>query len=87
MKYPAFYVYCSDKDRIQMHRSAHREYVGKLRGEGKIVMAGPFSDDSGALIVYEADSIEGARALIESDPFNRNGVFESYQMKEWNQLF
>lgn len=86
MKYPAIIVYCEDKEKIQSIRPTHREYLGKLRSEGKIAMSGPFTDDSGALIVYEAGSLEEARGFLEQDPFNRAGVFQSYQLKEWNQV-
>jgi uncharacterized protein YciI len=86
MKYPAIIVYCDDTDKIQSVRPTHREYLGKLRSEGKIAMSGPFTDDSGALIVYEAGSLDEARSLLQDDPFNKAGVFESYQIKEWNQV-
>ena len=86
MKYPAIIVYCDDKDRVRSFRPAHREYLGKLRSEGKIAMSGPFADDSGALIVYETESLEAARALLQEDPFNKAGVFQSYELKEWNQV-
>ena len=86
MKYPAIIVYCGDKEKIQSVRPAHREYLGKLRSEGKIAMSGPFTDDSGALIVYEAGSLDEARELLEADPFRKAGVFQSYQLKEWNQV-
>lgn len=87
MRYPAILVYCADKDKVQSLRPAHREYLRRLQHEGKLAMAGPFTDDSGALIVYEAASLEEARSLLENDPFNKGGVFESYQLKEWNQVF
>ena len=86
MKYPAVIVYCDDKAKVQSVRPTHREYLGKLRSEGRIAMSGPVTDDSGALIVYEAASLDEARALLEDDPFNKAGVFQSYQLKEWNQV-
>lgn len=52
-----------------------------------IVVSGPFLDDSGALIVYETDSQEAAEQLIEEDPFRIAGVFKSYSIKPWNQVF
>lgn len=86
MKYPAIIVYSSDKQKLQSVRPTHREYLQKLRQEGKLAMSGPFTDDSGALIVYEAGSLDEAKSLLESDPFNKAGVFASYQLKEWNQV-
>ena len=49
--------------------------------------SGPFEDDSGALIIYEADSEKQARALLEADPFRVAGVFQTFTMKPWRQVF
>ncbi|MEX2314594.1 MAG: YciI family protein [Thermomicrobiales bacterium] len=68
-------------------RPRHREYLTSLKEQGKLVASGPFEDDSGALIIYEADSQADAEALIEADPFREAGVFQSYEMKPWRQVF
>lgn len=74
-------------DKIAEVRPRHREYLGSLKQQGKLAMSGPFEDDSGALIVYEVGSLDEARGLIEADPFNEAGVFQSYTMKPWRQVF
>ena len=68
-------------------RPQHREYLSALKEQGKLVASGPFEDDSGALIIYEAETAEEAVALIEADPFRAAGVFQSYTMKPWRQVF
>ncbi|HET7034770.1 MAG TPA: YciI family protein [Thermomicrobiaceae bacterium] len=87
MKYAAFIRYGNDSDQIATVRPKHREYLGSLKEQGKLALAGPFSDDSGALIIYEADSAGAARALIEADPFRQAGVFQAIELKEWRQVF
>jgi uncharacterized protein len=74
-------------DRIAEVRPVHREYLSGLREQGKLFASGPFEDDSGALIIYEADSVEEAQALLEADPFREAGVFETWEMKPWRQVF
>ncbi len=86
MKYAAVFEY-ANHDQIPETRPLHREYLGNLKERGMIVVSGPFLDDSGALIVYETDSQEAAEQLIEEDPFRIAGVFKSYSIKPWNQVF
>jgi uncharacterized protein YciI len=86
MKYAAFIEY-ENHDAIAQTRPAHREYLGGLREAGQLAASGPFTDDSGALIIYETETEAEAIALIEDDPFHKAGVFARYTLKPWNQVF
>jgi uncharacterized protein len=86
MKFAAVIEYTPDKARIAQFRPEHRQYLARLKERGQLVVAGPFTDDSGALIVYEADSRADAEALLRADPFNLNGVFVSHQIRPWNPV-
>jgi hypothetical protein len=86
MKFATFIEY-GNRAAIAEIRPAHREYLGLLRERGQLAASGPFTDDSGALIIYEADSEEEALELLEHDPFRGAGVFQSFTMKPWNQVF
>lgn len=86
MKFAAVISY-TNHEKIADTRPVHREYLGGLKEAGKIFASGPFEDDSGALIIYEADSQEAAEEMIAQDPFNKAGVFESYTIKPWRQVF
>jgi uncharacterized protein YciI len=87
MKYAVVYTYPADTSRIQEARPEHRRYLAGLKEQGKLVTAGPFSNDSGALIIYEAASEEETRGLIEADPFYHVGVFAQYVIRSWTQVF
>lgn len=87
MKYVSYVTYTTDKAKIAAHRPKHRVYLSGLLSQGKLVTAGPFMDDSGALFIYEADSAEAASALVAEDPFSTNGVFEKSQLKPWKLVF
>jgi uncharacterized protein YciI len=87
MKYAAIIEYIPDAEKVQSVRPVHREYLGKLRERGKLAAAGPFPDGSGALIIYDAETAEDAEALLREDPFNQNGVFVSWVIRPWNQVF
>jgi uncharacterized protein YciI len=86
MKYAAIIEYSRDKDKIAAIRPVHRQYLATLRERGQLAASGPFTDDSGALIVYEAASAEEAEQFLQADPFHANGIFLSYVMRPWNPV-
>jgi uncharacterized protein YciI len=87
MKYAAVIEYTPDKAKIEQVRPAHRKYLTGLLQQGKLAAAGPFTDDSGALIVYEADTPEQAEALLKADPFHTGGVFVRWTLRPWKAVF
>lgn len=68
-------------------RPAHREYLARLLERGKLVASGPFMDDTGALIIYEADDEAEVRELIANDPYTAIGVAATTMLKEWNRVY
>lgn len=66
-------------------RPAHLEYLDGLYKEGKVFMAGPFTDKQGGLVIYKADSLEAARALAEADPVVAQGA-RTLELREWSPL-
>ncbi|MCI0463235.1 MAG: YciI family protein [Gemmataceae bacterium] len=86
MKFAAIIEYTQDRAKIAEVRPIHRQYLTSLRERGQIVASGPFTDDSGALIIYEADSKEAAEALLKGDPFHQNGIFVTWQLRPWNPV-
>jgi len=86
MKFAAVIEYSQDKAKIAAVRPEHRQYLTQLCERGQLAAAGPFTDDSGALIIYEADSREAAEGLLRGDPFNLNGIFISHQIRPWNPV-
>lgn len=86
MKFAAVIEYLKDPAKVAEIRPSHREYLGGLLKEGKLVAAGPFIDDSGALIIYEASNRNDAIQLIQNDPFYHAGIFLNYQLRPWNAV-
>ncbi len=86
MKFAAIIEYSQDKGRIQELRPVHRLYLAGLRERGQLAVSGPFTDDSGALIVYEASSPAEAEQILQGDPFFQNGIFVSYVLRPWNPV-
>jgi len=57
----------NDPRRLQA-RTAHRQRLAELHQRGVVAAAGPWRDDSGALLFFRLDE-PGARAEIEADPY------------------
>lgn len=69
-------------------RPTHRVFLREQYDANRLVESGPFVDDTGALMVYEAESEEAVRAIIANDPYFMNdGVVASFEVKEWNVVF
>jgi uncharacterized protein YciI len=86
VKFAAIIEYIQDKDRIAEVRPVHRQYLAGLRDRGQLAASGPFTDDSGALIIYEADSREAAEQILQGDPFHQHGIFVRYQLRPWHPV-
>jgi len=46
----------------------HYAFLDRLRQQGKLELAGPFTDKSGGAYIVKAANLEEARALACSDP-------------------
>lgn len=87
MRYAVTTKYTSDASTIAAARPAHRDYLKVLADQGRLVMSGPFGDDSGGLFVYEADDAAQVENWVRQDPFARSGVFVSWEVRAWNVIF
>ncbi|ANS65622.1 hypothetical protein SLINC_3398 [Streptomyces lincolnensis] len=67
-------------------RPAHRETLARLHAEGSLVTAGPWADDSGALLVFALDR-PALEAVLRDDPYYRRtpGV-EVRSVREWRPV-
>jgi uncharacterized protein YciI len=86
MKFAAVIEYSQDHAKVQALRPTHRQYLTELRQRGQLAAAGPFTDNSGALIIYEAANAAEAEQLLQGDPFHHNGIFLRYVLRPWNPV-
>lgn len=73
--------------RRKIHREAHLARIETLDSQGRVVLAGPLTDQTGSLIVIEADSLADAQALVKKDPYVVHGVFERVEVHPFLQVF
>jgi uncharacterized protein YciI len=68
-------------------RPAHLENLRPLVRAGKVVIAGPFTDGSGSLILADFDSEDAAQTFAQNDPYTVEGVFERIEVKPFRKVF
>lgn len=79
-------VFDKDNDRRLAVRPTHREYLRGHLAEGRVAFAGPWADDSGALIVLRTDDEAEARAIVDGDPYLLEDVVTVKSLREWNKV-
>jgi uncharacterized protein len=69
MKIANYVIYVDPPENVESLRPAHCEYQAQLLADGRLVINGPFSDGSGALLIYAAEEI------VAADPDKTGGTF------------
>lgn len=79
------YRYVDNPELVNVHRPAHREYLGTLVGEAGLIASGPMTGAAvaSALLIFDAESPGDIEALIDKDPFWTEGVITSREILEW----
>lgn len=60
----------------------HVNYMFSFAESGKLVIGGPFLDDSGGMMVLRAESMEEAEQIANADPSVQSGLLKVH-VKEW----
>lgn len=76
----------STTDGRDRYRAEHREWLRALLDRDVLIVSGPFTDGSGALIVVTGESTESVRSLFADDPFARENLIDSVTIAEWNPV-
>jgi uncharacterized protein len=63
-------------------RTAHRQRLAELHQRGVLAAAGPWDDDSGALLIFRLDE-PGARAEIDADPYYTAPGVQVVSIRRW----
>ncbi|PTM59539.1 YciI family protein [Desmospora activa] len=82
MAHFAAILYMEKPELNQQFRPQHLDYLHTLEQAGKIFAKGPFTDGTGGLVIYIADSFAEAKELAEKDPYVLEGV-RRLELHEW----
>ena len=86
--YCAVWTPCAAPERLREVLPVHLAYIAELESAGALAFAGPLSDETGenmegmGMVVFRAESFEAARAVVENDPNNREGV-KTCVLRRW----
>ncbi len=83
-------IYCAwlkivDPVLNQKIRPEHLQYIDEHYRNGQILMAGPFDDGTGGMVLYHHVDWEEAQALAREDPAVKSGA-RQLTLKPWKLL-
>lgn len=71
-----------DKLRFDQFVGAHVAYVKQLVEQGHQAKTGYWAERGGGMLIFTADSMTEAKAIIENDPLIANQCVK-YELHEW----
>lgn len=66
-------------------RPAHRDRLARLHESGELFAAGPWADDTGALLAFKVDR-EGLDRILAEDPYYRTRGVRVVSIREWRPI-
>ena len=69
--------------RKQAHWAEHARFMDALFDACHVILAGPFADDSGSMVILLAESVEAAQAIFRADPWAHHDILLIDEVKEW----
>ena len=72
--------------REQPYWTEHAQFIDRLFEAGKILLAGPFDDGSGALLIVAVENEKAAQTFFDDDPWTIQNILRKGEVKAW-QIF
>ena len=69
--------------REQAYWDEHARFMDALFEAGKVILAGPFPNEKGSMVILEVESVESARAIFQDDPWAHHDILVAREFKEW----
>ena len=83
MKYFAAFLKMKDLEKNVSYRQQHLDFLAEKDKEKKVFARGRFTDYSGGLVIYVANSLEEAEKIAASDPYVTSGA-RILELHEWD---
>lgn len=71
-----------NKPRFDQFVAAHVDYVNSLISNGHQARSGYWAERGGGMLIFTADSLVAAKAIVEADPLIANHCV-TYELHEW----
>jgi uncharacterized protein YciI len=75
-------AFTDDSARLGL-RPAHRERLAGLAADGRLLAGGPWSDDSGALLLFLVETREALEEIMATDPYYSAPGVSVTSVREW----
>jgi uncharacterized protein YciI len=75
-------TFTGEPDRLAA-RPAHRQRLTELHRAGTVLMAGPFPDDSGSMLVFAVPDRAALDEQLAADPYYSTPGVEVRRVQEW----
>ncbi|MEO1791941.1 MAG: YciI family protein [Cyanobacteria bacterium J06629_19] len=80
--------YCENAlEKRTPYREEHLAGLTDQKEQGLLTALGPTTDNTKVFATYEAEGEAAVRALVEGDPYWKNGIWTDYEIYEWNKVF
>jgi hypothetical protein len=66
-------------------RPEHRRRLAELQAQGRLLLAGPWHDDSGALLVFRTDR-RGVQEIMSADPYYTTPGVTVIAVRQWRPV-
>lgn len=66
-------------------RPAHREQLADLHADRRLIAAGPWDDDSGALLIFDVGR-QQVHQILDEDPYYRTAGVGVLAVRAWNPV-
>lgn len=72
-------------EKSQSLRSLHLDFLARARQQGQIYACGRFADGAGGMVIYQAETLDEATKIAQSDPYVVNGA-RGLEIHEWDMV-
>ena len=79
-------VFGVNRDERLSVRPAHREYLAELVAAGTLVAAGPWANDTGALLILDVAGRAELDQILDADPYTPAKVIAETRIREWSPI-
>lgn len=81
------YAYDAEStDARDTHRPAHRQWLAGLAEENVLLSSGPYTDGSGALLIFKAPDQLALDHILQQDPFVAVRGIAGTRITPWNPV-
>ncbi|SNR67566.1 hypothetical protein SAMN06265360_11461 [Haloechinothrix alba] len=74
------------QDKLADVRPRHREFLNDLAERGRVAVAGPLADDTGGIVLVQAEDLDDLHTVIDADPYHVEGVIARRSVREYKPV-